>query len=95
MGNCKACKNMGCAMRGSDWTPNPAIKCYGYRPQTNADRIRAMTDEELADVLAKIVNHRQPSVHTVDGLCLDDGQWSCKDWLSWLKSPVEEVQDGT
>ena len=29
------------------------ISCTSFKPQTNADRIRAMTDEELADLLAK------------------------------------------
>ena len=46
-GNCKSCKNIGCGALGSDWTPRAGIECYGYQPLTNADRIRAMTDEEI------------------------------------------------
>ena len=51
------------------------------KPQTNADRIRAMTDEELAEYL--------------DGVCHDLWQMFVKDprkmWLDWLK---QEVKDG-
>ena len=31
--------------------PEKCTKCRAFREPTNADRIRAMTDEELADVL--------------------------------------------
>ncbi len=50
--------------------------------QTNADRIRTMTDEELAEYL--------------DGVCHDLWQLFVKDprkmWLDWLKGPVEEKE---
>lgn len=61
---------------------------YGEKPQTNADRIRAMTDEELANLIG-----------THD--CLDCPLNSKDDWcagaagscrgnvLEWLKAPVE------
>jgi hypothetical protein len=49
-------------------------------PKTNGDRIRAMTDEELAEYL--------------DGVCHDLWQMFVKDpqkmWLDWLK---EEAKD--
>lgn len=48
---------------------------------TNADRIRAMTDEELA----KIMNN--------DKICPHDDcpVTECEDcWLAWLKSEVDE-----
>ena len=44
------------------------------QPQTNADRIRKMTDEELANILTKI-NH---SV-----------KYMPKYWLVWLKQEAE------
>ena len=48
-------------------------------PQTNADRIRAMTDEELAEYL--------------DGVCHDLWQMFVKDpkkmWLDWLKQETK------
>lgn len=66
--------------------------CSGYeRQQTNADRIRSMTDEELSRFITSIDQ---------DNPCPPDHScWCTKSncfdgWLSWLKSPVE-VQDGT
>ena len=48
------------------------------QPKTNADRIRSMTDEELAEYL--------------DGVCHDLWQMFVKDpkkmWLDWLKQEV-------
>lgn len=91
--NCKNCKD-DCHCRGKDLTPI----CIAFKPvkTTNADRIRAMTDEELAKT---------------EMLCpyWASKEWSCpqkyakrKDGkkgydcvacvLDWLKSPVE-VQD--
>lgn len=64
---------------------------------TNADRIRAMTDEELAEWLAK-QEYKKP---TFDGwlplcnhvmgakICHENGCKEC--WLDWLK---QEVSDG-
>lgn len=42
--NCKNCKNQDCFWVGVD---DDEI-CDEYLPKTNADRIRTMTDEELA-----------------------------------------------
>lgn len=58
------------------------------KPITNADRIRDMTDEELADVVFSVVSScppgRRPGLTCVRKTC------NCKHcWLSWLKSPVE------
>lgn len=51
--------------------------------QTNADRIRAMSDAELANALASA----ETGVNTY-------GDDVYSHWLSWLKSPVEEVDNG-
>ena len=59
------------------------------KPITNADRIRSMTDEELADFFGKLklddgCNDWPPGEIKCDGL-------SCYDcWLDWLKKEVEE-----
>ena len=42
-------------------------------PMTNADRIRAMSDEELAEFLAGTWNKI----------------YNCLDWLDWLKQEVK------
>lgn len=44
------------------------------RPETNEDRIRSMTDEELADFLRKVACNTT-SV----------GYYSIEGWLEWLK----------
>lgn len=52
------------------------------KPMTNADRIRAMTDEELA----KILNggcHQGAKCNENCVLC----------WLEWLRSPVEDGKE--
>lgn len=60
------------------------------RPQTNADRIRAMSDEELARFLSN------PCECTVDPTT--DGYRECGNslciqyLLEWLKQPAEECQ---
>lgn len=58
----------------SEWKPKVA---------TNADRIRAMSDEEMADVVV--------CPHTGNwDLCKDDCK-KCR--LEWLKQPAEEGAD--
>lgn len=53
-----------------------------YEPLTNADRIRNMTDEELATFLGDVdccnPNHCEPGMYC--GRC----------WLDWLKAPADE-----
>lgn len=50
---------------------------------TDADRIRAIMDEKLAEWLAVISNLQNVEAATDDALT--------KDWLDWLK---QEVDDG-
>lgn len=49
---------------------------YRTKPMTNADRIRAMSDEELAQNMS-------------DWQWCGDGL-DPKDWLEWLKQPAEQ-----
>ena len=62
------------------------------KPKTNADRIRSMSDEELADYIFGVSVHEKPCV-----LCSDDCDFceltdeECKNkTLKWLQSEVEE-----
>ena len=50
------------------------------KPKTNADRIRAMSDEELARWLE----------YEGGGACAE----MCG-WLNWLQQPAEDIDDGT
>ena len=52
------------------------------KPQTNADRIRSMSDEELADVVANGVGCVLKAPH-----CMDVDCTPCI--LKWLQQPAE------
>ena len=54
------------------------------KPQTNADRIRSMTDEELAGFLKEVKEDYQWANPDYPD-CYD-----CGEWLEWLKSESEE-----
>ena len=67
--------------KGICWTCNGS----GEKPQTNADRIRAMSDEELAKWIRKIMDCDQCPIGL--GCVLDKG---CVPSLAdWLKQPAE------
>lgn len=53
--------------------------CEHYAPMTNADRIRSMTDEELAEWF-----------NTVTKDVLGGSTWNKKGWLKWLRAESEE-----
>ena len=81
---CKNCNNYRC-----DWCekvvdspdPNMPRTCQYFWERTHADRIRAMSDEELAEFISDC---GCPN-HSMD--CMK----SCKDCtLKWLKQPVGE-----
>ena len=58
--------------------------------QTNADRIRSMTDEELLDFLCSIETYEQGSVKTIEGgvaMC------SVTEVEQWLRAEMEK-KDG-
>lgn len=54
--------------------------CDFYSPMTNADRIRSMTDEELADFIINFDNRFGEEY---------EGEQSC---LSWLQRESEEIK---
>lgn len=55
---------------------------YRTEPITNADRIRAMSDEELADVVANGVGCVRKAPH-----CMDDDCTPCI--RKWLQQPAK------
>lgn len=92
---CKTCKyywNNGkdeyCDKRGWDFKridcPDFASK---YKPKTNADRIRSLTDEELAELWWERVDCGECPVHRN---CRMTGQDCKKLALDWLKQEVSE-----
>ena len=58
-------------------------------PKTNADRIRSMTDEELAEFLDRWALGDKKKKKTFCDLC--KGQYDCHDdcLMDWLKEEVE------
>jgi len=81
--NCKKC-DMSCGYVGID--REPGRQCMWYETETNADRIRSMTDEELAEW---IVAHSCPVA--VCNERLEDNHVDCHScWLEWLKAEAGE-----
>lgn len=60
------------------------------KTKTNADRIREMTDEELAEKISIIANCVYCPVRC--GIFGTEEECKAK-WLSWLRSPVEESHE--
>lgn len=59
------------------------------KPQTNADRILAMSDEELAALFEMIPHLGNPPTYTIDGFCIDDGLRTKRQWLDWLRQEAK------
>lgn len=61
-------------------------------PMTNADRIRAMSDEELAEFISRIeIGDFGPQVYGKTFCDMCKGQYECDDCrLWWLQQPEEE-----
>ena len=78
-GNCGECNRRWAC----DIDPDKCNAWHDSVPMTNADRIRAMSDEELAVLIAREIVHVPHS-----------GFYVAKSaWLRWLHETVEE-QDG-
>ena len=75
---------VGCSYEDRNCHEDPCFSCYGtklrdnYKRATNADRIRKMSDEELAEFLVRFKNTFGEEY---------EGEQSC---LDWLKSEAEE-----
>lgn len=68
-------------------------KCpYATFPQTNADRIRAMTDEELAKIYASASYCDICPVRTKYFSDVDACKSCYERFLGWLRSPVEDSE---
>ena len=100
MAKCKNCKHLKidssiekkiCFLIGEIGNPDEEISCCCYRPATNADRIRSMTDEELRDFLYDMTSESQCHICAFKKgwLCEKPYDKSCHDGvMEWLKSEV-------
>ena len=81
MAKCKNCTNLH-----EHWcekivdSPHEEIErdCEYYKSNTNADRIRAMTDEQLADLFNDITDD-----------VLKGSTWNKAEWIRWLQMRVD------
>lgn len=65
-----------------------ARRIFGKRlPQTNADRIRAMSDEELASEMCELTKPNCPPKHGWK-LCVESKCKQC--WLDWLRQEATD-----
>ena len=60
-------------------SPSSCKKCQFFKAPTNADKIRAMSDEELAKLFGQIENGAR-----------NDDQLGSDGWLDWLRQEVSE-----
>lgn len=85
---CERCGKCVCIHCHQDWGEMDDCEGDEDEPMTNADRIRAMSDEELAENLTYISEVGCPYVaRRCKERCID-----C--FFDWLQEPAEEVDDG-
>ena len=92
--DCRTCKT-DCVRADGNYGYTFCDK-YTHPPMTNADRIRAMSDEEIAEYVCR------NSINTLcDIICGGEcnaistlkrsGDWACKEIvMKWLQQPAEE-----
>lgn len=84
---CDNCINKACVWRAeTDSSDPPVMDCphFAKKPMTNADKIRAMTDEELAMFIKDTVV-TEFRYHGLIGIFESGGYW-----LDWLKQEVTD-----
>lgn len=92
---CKQCRNI-CECEDDAWRNDVSFDpdvsaqyCTGFEPETNADRIRDMSDDELAEWICEGRDCQLP--HTCPGYHLCTGVDGKANGLKkWLKQPVED-----
>ena len=62
-----------------------------YKPQTNADRIRSMSDDELNDLFYEIYNAGAEDASSYEwGQRTNSFEWT----MDWLQMPTETQKEG-
>lgn len=78
--NCYNYCNEWCELTLDDKYPDIERDCQYFREKTNADHIRSMPDEELAEWMAECNAYGEGAI--------------ASQWMPWLKQPYKEGQDG-
>lgn len=77
---CKGCKNEHCSADSKECQGCKQNAVDKYTRMTNADRIRSMSDEELAEHFSNLIKDMHEHEYCED----------VEDWLKWLQSEVGE-----
>lgn len=93
---CDNCINKACVWRAETDSPDPPVMdCphFAKKPMTNADKIRTMTDEELARFTTSIqadVLEKAGKALGYPGTLVKDSDIADSEvrWLDWLKQEV-------
>ena len=89
--HCRICHNTSCSNHGKNISfLGEGWKCNYIPVPTNADRIRAMSDEELAEMLWK--TGRNYRAVCADPVVDHDEQYA--EIVKWLQQPAEDIGDG-
>lgn len=96
---CKNCKNFigeWCEKVVDSPCPDLERDCSHFTQRTNADRIRAMSDEELAEWLVKKTTYQEsawsePSYLNFLTKSSDTIASAINGTIAWLQQPAEEV----
>ena len=88
---CRACGKRPCISCDPDWEEMDDCPGDTRKPMTKADRIRAMSDEELADALARECIERESCygcfAYVKDLKCPAE---NAEAWKEWLQQTAEE-----
>ena len=70
-----------------------ARRCIDRAHMTNADRIRSMTDEELALWICSVYDIEEENGKFINGIIIPG--YAPHDIEEWLQQPAEDIDDGT
>lgn len=92
---CRNCRHLykgWCAHKLDSPDSDLDRECKDYMQATHADRIRSMSDEELAEFISRIeIGDFGPQVYGKTFCDMCKGQYECDDCrLWWLQQPAEE-----
>lgn len=84
MSDCRECKDFEWCV-AHEWCVEHGVCALFTKTQTNSDKIRAMTDEEMADFLDCIIHDWGEGSAYLRGTTTN-----IDNWLEWLKQEVRE-----
>ena len=92
-GKCHNCAVIGCtlAYRGISCKNFKETSDVNTAKNTNADRIRAMSDEELAKIFTRYAYEAHGKWYGPDQkTCWSESKYALDAWIDWLRKPAEE-----